>query len=203
MTWSTSQTSSWQQLHSARGLTDCPLRPQTPIADEQIASCHHKRKDVSTAIPGSAEAPYRTPKAPKLTGVRLDLSDCEGESSSHRARSRKQNISSEPARKSLHQEPAKSQIKEPKLCLGEARQSAPHFSSMLPVLQKQSRIYTLTAVSRQFSLVCLLPNFRNGSTYHPEATQAIHGSQGGQSSNPELNRQICSRLILYHCLTSS
>lgn len=81
--------------------------------------------------------------------------------------------------------------RKPKLCLGEARQSAPQFSSMLPVLQKQSRIYTLTAVgtiSRQFSLVCLLPNFRNGSACHPEATQAIHGSQGGRCSNPELNR---------------
>ncbi|XBH70439.1 hypothetical protein VPH35_098099 [Triticum aestivum] len=51
---------------TARGLIDCPLRSDTP-ANEKVHG-----------VLGSAEASYRTLKAPKLTGVRLDLSDCEG-----------------------------------------------------------------------------------------------------------------------------
>lgn len=62
---------------TARGLADCPLKPQPPMLDEQSASGRTKRKVRTCALMSSAEASYQTPKAQKLTGVRLDLSDCE------------------------------------------------------------------------------------------------------------------------------
>lgn len=49
---------------TARGLLDCPLRPEPPVVDEQSASGHSKRKGVTIGFTGSAEACYRTPKAP-------------------------------------------------------------------------------------------------------------------------------------------
>ncbi|XBH62134.1 hypothetical protein VPH35_116426 [Triticum aestivum] len=60
---------------TARGLIDCPLRLDTPCVAAQTASGSANEK--VHGVLGSAEASYGTPKAPKLTGVRLDLSDCE------------------------------------------------------------------------------------------------------------------------------
>lgn len=97
---------------TARGLLDCPLRPNTPAVARQIASGHSKRKGISMEPMASAEASYRTPKAPKLTGVRLDLSDCEGESSSQSRRFRKQNTANEPPHNPLQQDAAAKQGKE-------------------------------------------------------------------------------------------
>lgn len=65
---------------AARGLLDCPLKPRPVIAEEQSASMNSKRKPPLAGLTPTADTAYKTPKVRKLSGVRLDLSDCEGSS---------------------------------------------------------------------------------------------------------------------------
>lgn len=76
---------------AARGLLDCPLKLHPLMVDEHSASGHAKRKVVPAGINSTAETSYQTPKARKLSGVRLDLTDSEGDTSSRRSRLRKGN----------------------------------------------------------------------------------------------------------------
>ncbi|XBJ03303.1 hypothetical protein VPH35_022490 [Triticum aestivum] len=62
---------------AARGLPDCPLKPRPAMADEHSASANTKRKPPLGSLTPTGETSYKTPKARKLPGVRLDISDCE------------------------------------------------------------------------------------------------------------------------------
>lgn len=85
---------------TARGFSDCPVRPQT--LDEESASCREKRKFALPGATHSAQASYHTPKYRKLSGLKLDLSDCEVESPPQRSGVRKGSMQTEPTRKPGH-----------------------------------------------------------------------------------------------------
>lgn len=57
---------------------NCTLKPEMPPVGKQNDPCHQPDKNVTNLICDSTEARYQAPKARKITGVRLELSDCEG-----------------------------------------------------------------------------------------------------------------------------
>lgn len=83
-----------------------------PPVGKQNDPCHQPDKNVTNLICDSTEARYQAPKARKITGVRLELSDCEGESSSHQPTSAKRKRSAGPSGHSTQGKSANSQNKE-------------------------------------------------------------------------------------------
>jgi len=94
---------------AARGLLDCPLKLHQLMVDEHSASGHTKREVAHAGINCTAETSYQTPKARKLSGVRLDLTDCEGDTSSRRSRLRKGNMPTDMPRETLCEDTTPSQ----------------------------------------------------------------------------------------------